>query len=97
MSSIYMIVDEDKTALTNIADIKSCRNTRRSPFYKACQNGHDSTVQLIPKKCAYIDIYEKDRVSPLYISGNYGLDIFRKFYLTMARIPICALLNEEVL
>lgn len=83
--------------MTNIANIELCRNTRGNPFYIACQNGHDSTVQLILKNGAYIDICEIDKDCPLYISGNYGHDILRKFYLTMARLPICALLNEEVL
>lgn len=64
--------------MTNIANIALCGNTRDSPFYIACLNGHDSTVQLIPKNGAYIVICEKDKVCPLYISGNYGHEIFRR-------------------
>ncbi|XP_062585884.1 uncharacterized protein LOC134247557 [Saccostrea cucullata] len=57
--------------MKNDADINLCNNDGVSPLYIACQNGHDSTLQLLLNNGADINLCTNDGTSPLY-TGCYA-------------------------
>ena len=48
--------------LNNGAEVNLCEETGASPLYIACQNGHDSTVQLLLNNGA------ETGISPLHVA-----------------------------
>lgn len=63
------------------ADINLFQNDGVSPLYIACQNGHDSIVQLSINKGADINWCRKDGVSPLYIACQNRHDNIVQFLI----------------
>ena len=56
------------------ADVNLCNNDGISPLWKACQNGHEETVQLLLKHDASVNLCNNDKVSPLWITCGYEND-----------------------
>ncbi|XP_062612944.1 ankyrin-1-like [Saccostrea cucullata] len=54
--------------------INLCNKNGASPLYIACQNGHDSTVQLLLNNGADINLCDNDGFSPLLVAGKNGHD-----------------------
>lgn len=51
-----------------------CNKNGGSPFYIACEIGHDSTVQLFLSNRADINFCDKDEASPPYTGCRNGHD-----------------------
>lgn len=56
----------------SIADINLCRKTGASPLLIACQEGHDSIVELLLNKGADINLCTITDASPLFIACQNG-------------------------
>nr|XP_034328415.1 uncharacterized protein LOC117689960 [Crassostrea gigas] len=76
--------------LSNGADVNLCDEDGASPLYKACQNEHDSIVQLLLSNGADINLCDEDGASPLYIACQNGHDYTVKLLLSNgADINLC--------
>lgn len=54
--------------------INLCSRDGYSPLFKACQKGHESTVQLLLRNKAEINLCMKDTASPLFIACRNGYE-----------------------
>lgn len=64
--------NEHEPLQKNIADINLCRKTGASPLLIACQEGHDSIVELLLNNGADINLCTTTDASPLFIACQNG-------------------------
>ncbi|XP_062579236.1 uncharacterized protein LOC134241175 [Saccostrea cucullata] len=79
-TTISLLSNSDKINLCDIknGDSHPCKAYYRgrdsTPLYIACQNGHESTLQLLLNNGADINLCKNDGASPLYIACQNGHD-----------------------
>ena len=70
-----------RTALIKQADVNLCMKDSTGPLYIACQNGHESTAQLLLKNGAEVNLSIEDGSTPLDIACFDGHESTAQFSL----------------
>ena len=66
----------------NGADMDFCNKDGRTPFWVACSNGHENTVQRLIVNGADVNFCDKTGISPQQIASQNGHKIIEQLLLS---------------